>query len=90
MLGTMTKWLYDESPTEGMKFEAPLAALKAKIDESGSQVFQDMIKQYLIENTHRSTIEMVPSKTLESEELKVSTTWFLVRPVEYKEAHFVF
>jgi Zn-dependent M16 (insulinase) family peptidase len=90
MLGAMTKWLYDESPTEGMKFEAPLAALKAKIDESGSQVFQDMIKQYLIENSHRSTIEMVPSKTLESEQLKVSANWSVMQTVQYKEAHIVF
>jgi Zn-dependent M16 (insulinase) family peptidase len=72
MLGAMSQWLYDESPTEGLKFEKPLAELKAKIAESGSQVFQDMVKKYLIENTHRTTIEMVPSKTLETEQLEVS------------------
>jgi Zn-dependent M16 (insulinase) family peptidase len=71
MLGSMTKWLYDGSPTEGMKFEAPLAELKRKIEESGSQVFQGMIKDFLVNNTHRSTIEMVPSKTLETEQQKV-------------------
>jgi Zn-dependent M16 (insulinase) family peptidase len=72
MLGAMSQWLYDESPTEGLKFEIPLAELKAKIAESGSQVFQDMVKKYIIENTHRTTIEMIPSKTLESEMLQVS------------------
>lgn len=70
MLGSMSKWIYDESPTEGLKFEEPLAALKAKIDESGSKVFQDLIRDLLVKNTHRTTIEMVPSKTMEAELLK--------------------
>lgn len=73
MLGSMSKWLYDMSPTEALKFEKPLAELKAKIAESGSKVFQDMIKEYLLTNTHRSVIEMAPSKTLEEEQLKVGT-----------------
>jgi len=70
MLGAMSHWLYDKSPTDGLKFEEPLAQLKASIAESGSKVFQDMIKKFLVENTHRSTIEMVPSKTLEAEQEK--------------------
>eukprot|EP00429_Kryptoperidinium_foliaceum_P042989 CAMPEP_0176124514 /NCGR_PEP_ID=MMETSP0120_2-20121206/62782_1 /TAXON_ID=160619 /ORGANISM="Kryptoperidinium foliaceum, Strain CCMP 1326" /LENGTH=1070 /DNA_ID=CAMNT_0017459297 /DNA_START=74 /DNA_END=3282 /DNA_ORIENTATION=+ len=70
MLGAMTKWLYDESPTEALKFEKPLAELKAKIEESGSQVFQDMIKKYIVNNTHRTTVELVPSTSLEAEETK--------------------
>jgi Zn-dependent M16 (insulinase) family peptidase len=67
MLGAMSKWLYDESPTEALKFEKPLAELKAKIAESGSQVFQDLIKDFIINNTHRTTVELVPSRTLEAD-----------------------
>lgn len=70
MLGSMSKWIYDKSPTEGLKFEQPLAALKAKIAKSGSKVFQDLIEELLVKNTHRTTIEMVPSKTMEAEQLK--------------------
>eukprot|EP00568_Trieres_chinensis_P010251 CAMPEP_0183296302 /NCGR_PEP_ID=MMETSP0160_2-20130417/3918_1 /TAXON_ID=2839 ORGANISM="Odontella Sinensis, Strain Grunow 1884" /NCGR_SAMPLE_ID=MMETSP0160_2 /ASSEMBLY_ACC=CAM_ASM_000250 /LENGTH=1106 /DNA_ID=CAMNT_0025457905 /DNA_START=80 /DNA_END=3400 /DNA_ORIENTATION=+ len=70
MLGAMSKWLYEESPTGGLKFEEPLAELKKKIEEGGSKVFQDMIKEYILSNTHRTTIELVPSKTLEAEQLK--------------------
>ena len=70
MLGSMSKWIYDESPTDALKFEEPLAELKAKIAESGSKVFQDMAKKYLVDNKHRSTVEMAPSKTLEEELLK--------------------
>lgn len=74
MLGSMSKWLYDESPTEALKFEEPLAELKAKIAESGSQVFQDLIKEFLVSNSHRTTVELVPSKTLEKEELEEEET----------------
>jgi Zn-dependent M16 (insulinase) family peptidase len=71
MLGAMSKWLYEESPTNALKFEAPLAELKAKIAESGSQVFQDMVKEMLVDNKHRTIVELAPSRTLESEILKV-------------------
>jgi Zn-dependent M16 (insulinase) family peptidase len=67
MLGTMSKWLYGRSPTDALKFEEPLAELKAKIAESGSQVFTDMMQDLIIKNTHRTTIELKPSKTLEEE-----------------------
>jgi len=70
MLGSMSHWIYDNSPTEALKFEKPLAELKEMIATSGSKVFQDLIKKYLLENTHRVTVEMVPSKTLEAEQLK--------------------
>lgn len=70
MLGAMSKWLYDQSPTEALKFEGPLAELKSKIASSGSKVFQDMIREFIVDNTHRTTIELVPSKTLEEEVLK--------------------
>jgi Zn-dependent M16 (insulinase) family peptidase len=70
MLGANSKWLYDESPTSGLKFEEPLAALKAKIAESGSKVFQDMVSELLVKNTHRTTVELAPSTTMEEELLR--------------------
>ncbi|CAJ1907559.1 unnamed protein product [Cylindrotheca closterium] len=70
MLGAMSKWLYDQSPTEALKFEEPLAELKARIESSGSEVFQELIKKYLVSNTHRTTVEMRPSKSLETAELE--------------------
>jgi len=70
MLGAMSQWIYNKSPTDGLKFEKPLAELKAHIESSGSKIFQDAIEKYLLENNHRSVIEMVPSKTLEKEQLE--------------------
>jgi len=70
MLGSMSKWLYDKSPTDGLKFEEPLAQLKAEIAANGSEVFKNAIKTLLVENTHRTIIEMIPSKTLEAKLVK--------------------
>merc|ERR1712038_281967 len=67
MLGAMSKWIYDGSPTDALRFEAPLAELKAMIAQDGSKVFTDFIQEYLLDNTHRVTVEMVPSSTLEAE-----------------------
>eukprot|EP00535_Pseudo-nitzschia_heimii_P000451 CAMPEP_0197174118 /NCGR_PEP_ID=MMETSP1423-20130617/780_1 /TAXON_ID=476441 /ORGANISM="Pseudo-nitzschia heimii, Strain UNC1101" /LENGTH=1038 /DNA_ID=CAMNT_0042623015 /DNA_START=245 /DNA_END=3361 /DNA_ORIENTATION=+ len=70
MLGAMSKWLYEESPTDALKFEKPLAELKESIETSGSKIFQDMVQKMFVGNNHRTTIEMKPSKTYESELLK--------------------
>jgi Zn-dependent M16 (insulinase) family peptidase len=70
MLGSMSKWLYENSPTESLKFEEPLAKLKAAIAESGSKVFQDMLQTMVVDNMHRTTVELAPSKTLEDEIIK--------------------
>jgi hypothetical protein len=70
MLAANSKWIYDESPLDGLKFEKPLAELKAMIAESGPKVFSDMVKEFIVENTHRTTVELVPSKTMEEELLK--------------------
>lgn len=70
MLGAMSKWIYDAEPSDALKFEGPLAELKAMIAESGSDVFKKFLKEYLVDNMHRVTIELAPSKTLEEEQLK--------------------
>ncbi len=70
MLGAMSKWIYDGEPGDALKFEEPLSELKKSIEESGSDVFKKFIQDYLVENMHRVTIEMVPSKSLEAEQLK--------------------
>ncbi len=73
MLGSMSKWIYDRNPTDALKFEEPLAELKARISKDGSKVFQGIIKELLLENSHRTTVEMYPSKTMEEEQLQVSS-----------------
>merc|ERR1712161_112629 len=45
MLGAMSKWIYDGSPTDALKFEKPLAELKEMIQKDGSKVFKDFAKK---------------------------------------------
>lgn len=73
MLGSMKEWVYGRNPTDALKFEEPLAELKENIEKDGSKIFQQMIEDFLLKNTHRTTIEMFPSKTLEEEQLNVSS-----------------
>jgi presequence protease len=70
MLAANSKWVYDESPLLGLKFEKPLAELKSTIAATGFKVFSDMVREFLVQNTHRTTVELVPSKTMEEELLQ--------------------
>ena len=70
MLGAMSKWIYDGEPMDALKFEEPLAAVKEMIAKDGDAVFKQFLKDYLVDNMHRVTVELAPSKTLEQEELK--------------------
>ncbi|KAL7574785.1 hypothetical protein ACA910_010630 [Epithemia clementina (nom. ined.)] len=70
MLGSMSKWLYGDSPTDSLKFEEPLKQLKDEIAITGSKIFQDAVQRFLVDNTHRTTVELAPSPSLEEENLK--------------------
>lgn len=61
MLRSMGKWIYDLNPFEPLKYEKPLKALKARIEEEGSKaVFSPLIEKFILNNPHRVTVEMQP------------------------------
>jgi len=70
MFASMSKYNYDYSPTEGIKFEDSLAKLKSAINKSKSKIFQDLIQNYLLNNNHRVVIDFYPSVTYEAENAK--------------------
>ena len=63
MLASLTNWLYDADPFEPLAFEAPLAALKARLD-AGEPVFQKLIRTHLLDNPHRVTVVLRPDPGL--------------------------
>lgn len=63
MLSSLTNWLYDADPFEPLAFEAPLAALKARLD-AGEPVFQKLIRTHLLGNPHRVTVVLRPDPGL--------------------------
>ena len=63
-LKALTTWNYDADPMALVAFEAPLQAIKQNAKKEG--YFEQMIQQYFIENTHRSTVTLVPDAELSS------------------------
>ena len=69
MLGALSSWLYDRDPFEPLRFEKPLADLRARL-ASGEPVFQDLMKKYLVSNGHRVTVKSLPDAQLEAKILE--------------------
>ena len=65
MLGALSSWLYDRDPFEPLRFEKPLADLRARL-ASGEPVFQDLMSKYLVTNGHRVTVKSLADATLEN------------------------
>merc|ERR1719238_992485 len=69
MLGSMNEWIYHRDPVEAMRFEKPLAELRARLAR-GEPVFQDLISRLIINNGHRVTVTSLPDTTLEQQILE--------------------
>jgi len=70
-LSSLTKWNYDLSPKDALVYEDSLRLLKAEIDKTGSNVFQELIHDSLLGNSHRVVLELFPSTALEAEQMQV-------------------
>jgi Zn-dependent M16 (insulinase) family peptidase len=57
-LKSLNAWNYGADPLELIAFEQPLQALKTKALEKG--YFEQLIRDCFIDNTHRSTVTLVP------------------------------
>lgn len=58
-LAALSTWLYDGDPFEPLAFEAPLAAIKARLAR-GEPWFEAMIRRDLVENAHRVELALRP------------------------------
>ncbi len=59
MMRAMSTWLYGHDPLAPLAYEAPLAALKANL-QADPQYLQNLIRTYLLQNTHRTTVILQP------------------------------
>lgn len=66
----MNKWNYDRHPMEALAFEDALRQLKTIIADSGSDIFQSLIKDSLLNNAHRAILDLYPDPTMEAKQLK--------------------
>ncbi|MFO7803656.1 MAG: insulinase family protein [Desulfovermiculus sp.] len=73
MIRALSTWLYNEDPTLLWAFERPLDQIKAQL-QAKEPVFEDMVRRYLLENSHQSTVLLSPDpekgRALEKREKK--------------------
>jgi Zn-dependent M16 (insulinase) family peptidase len=67
MLGFMPSWLYGQDPVSGVRFEEPLRQIKEDL-AAGKKVFEGLLKDMLVNNKHRVTVEMRPDSALEKKQ----------------------
>ncbi len=63
MLRALETWMYGKDPIAPLAFEAPLNAIKARL-EAGEPYLERLIETYLINNRHRTTVILKPDPTL--------------------------
>jgi Zn-dependent M16 (insulinase) family peptidase len=67
MLRSLTTWLYDDDPVAPLAFEAPLLAIKQRL-EADEPYFENLIRSYFLENRHRTTVILEPESGLNQRE----------------------
>ena len=67
MLRALTTWLYEGDPLALIAFEDPLETVKSKLISNDSY-FEEMIDQFLLNNSHRTTLLLKPDPQLTSKE----------------------
>ncbi len=65
MLGSLSEWLHDGDPIQALRYEEALASVKEKIAAGG--YLESLIKQYLIDNNHRTTLVLEPDTGLKDQ-----------------------
>lgn len=62
MLRALSTWLYDGDPLAPLRFEAPFSAMKKRAAEGG--YFEAFIREWFLENPHRTTLTLRPEPGL--------------------------
>lgn len=63
MLQALTTWLHDGDPLTPLRYEAPLASIKARLT-AGKPYFEELIREYFLENPHKATVVLAPDADL--------------------------
>jgi len=59
MLRALTTWLHEDNPFKLLAFESPLNEIKSRLASDG-HYFEKLIKTYLLDNIHRTTLRFKP------------------------------
>lgn len=70
MLRALIPWLHGGDPLAPLAFEAPLQAIKDRL-AAKEAYFETLIKQYLLDNTHRTILLLQPDPELAQREQEI-------------------
>ena len=65
MLTALNAWIYDGDPIGSLQFEQHLESIKADI-AAGKPLFEDLIRTWMLQNTHRATVLLEPDVEFEA------------------------
>ena len=66
MFGVLSTWIYGGDPIAPLAFETPLAAIRERAAKGN--YFEEIIRSQLLNNTHRTTVLLIPDATLDQEQ----------------------
>ncbi|MEM7131794.1 MAG: insulinase family protein [Chloroflexota bacterium] len=66
MLNALNSWLYDRDPLVFLRYEAPLAKAKARLQDDPLYL-QTLLQNFIIDNTHRTTTTIEPQPGLDAQ-----------------------
>ena len=89
MVQSLSTWLYDGDPFISLAWEHPLAELKARL-AAGEKVFENAIRRWFLDNTHRVTVVLLPDTHLAArrdaaERAKLDALAAALNPAERQE-----
>lgn len=73
MINALITWLHDGDPFAPLAFAAPLQAIKARL-AAGERYFEQLIRQYLVHNPHRTTLILKPDPELGAQQAQTEAT----------------
>jgi len=88
MLRSLTTWLYERDPLALLAFEAPLKAIKNKV-QSNPAFFEEIIDRFFVNNPHRTTLTLKPDPDMQINERayekdRLDKAKSAMKPVEIK------
>lgn len=67
MFSALSTWLYDGDPFAPLAYEAPLTAVKTRLQEDPGYL-QELLRAHLLQNPHRTTVVLEPDPELDRRE----------------------
>lgn len=68
-ISCMDSWLYDGDPKLYLQYDNVIKSLREKIS---TRYFESLIENYLLDNTHRSVVALVPKPGMQEEQEKIT------------------